>query len=57
MYAVRDCCRVLQVSLAGYYRWRQRGARAELAVKIRGVHVANHQVYGSPRVYAEQGRG
>ena len=56
-YRVRDCCRVLQVSRAGYSRWRRRGPsartrrRAALALKIRQVHAAHRGVYGSPRVY------
>jgi transposase InsO family protein len=51
-------CRVLAVSRAGYYAWRDRPdsasakRRAELAAKARAVHEANRRVYGSPRVHA-----
>jgi transposase InsO family protein len=56
-YRVGDCCRALQVSRAGYYRWRRAGPgararrRTELTEKIRAVHAAHRGVYGSPRVY------
>lgn len=56
-YPVRLACRVLGVSPAGYYAWRQRPVsrqarrREDLAVKIRQVHQAHRRVYGSPRVH------
>ena len=56
-YPVEVCCRVLAVSRAGYYAWRDRPAssrqarREELAVKITAAHQANRGVYGSPRIW------
>jgi transposase InsO family protein len=50
-------CRALEVSPAGYYRWRSRkpSARAEenerLVERIKAVHVASRGVYGSPKIY------
>jgi transposase InsO family protein len=55
---VHVCCRVLEVSRAGYYAWLERPASARarrreaLAVKIAAVHEHNRRVYGSPRVWA-----
>jgi transposase InsO family protein len=52
-------CRVLAVSKAGYYAWRDRApsarARADrqLAAEIRAVHRRSRATYGSPRVHAE----
>ncbi len=52
-------CRVLEVSKAGYYAWRDRPASARavanqrLAVEIKAVHEKSRRTYGSPRVYAE----
>jgi transposase InsO family protein len=49
-------CRVLTVSRAGYYAWRQRApsARAQLdtqlRVTIRAIHAASHRRYGRPRI-------
>jgi transposase InsO family protein len=56
-FAVQTCCRVLQVSISGFYAWRDRPAsarqrrRQELAVRIEAVHRENRRVYGSPRVH------
>jgi len=56
-YPVRAACRVLTVSPAGYYAWRDRPAsprerrREHLAARIQTVHVASRRVYGSPRVH------
>jgi transposase InsO family protein len=56
-YPVRIVCRVLAVSPAGYYAWRDRPTsprehrRELLAAKIQTVHVATRRVYGSPRVH------
>ena len=58
-YAVSTMCRVLQVSVSGYYDWRTREPSAheredgELAREIHRIFHANRGVYGSPRVHAE----
>ncbi len=50
-------CRALEVSPAGYYRWRVRmpGARAtqnqQLVEKIKAAHGASRSTYGSPKIY------
>jgi transposase InsO family protein len=57
-FRVRDCCRVLRVSVSGYYRWLKHpvGKRelAELALveRIRAAHDASRRAYGSPRIRA-----
>lgn len=56
---VRLICRVLGVSPAGYYDWRQRPASARaaadaaLTVTIGEIHTASRGTYGAPRVHAE----
>ncbi|MFE9187816.1 IS3 family transposase [Micromonospora haikouensis] len=56
---VNVCCRVLRVSVSGYYAWlgRPLSARALrhawLIERIRAVHVASGGVYGAGRVHAE----
>jgi transposase InsO family protein len=59
---VRLMCRMLAVSAAGYYAWRdrrkgpiaQRQLRRTLLVEqIRQVHERSHGVYGSPRVHRQ----
>jgi transposase InsO family protein len=51
-------CRVLEVSVSGYYAWRKHPpsarteANAALVEQIRAVHAASRQTYGSPRVTA-----
>lgn len=58
-FALTLMCRVLTVSRAGYYAWRQRppSARArqdtQLRVAIRAIHGASQQRYGSPRIHRE----
>ncbi|WP_147945423.1 IS3 family transposase [Microbispora sp. CSR-4] len=60
-FGVKRLCRVLAVSRSGYYRWRAaapaRSARAaadaELATRIRTIHVEFDGTYGSPRITAE----
>lgn len=58
-HAVVTMCRVLGVSKAGYYVWRDRAPSARalsnqrLAVEIRAVHQRSRRTYGSPRVHAE----
>ena len=59
VYPIATMCRLLGVSPAGYYAWRDRGpsARAEadavLLRRIRTIHAASHGTYGAPRVRAE----
>jgi putative transposase len=64
-YPVTTMCQMLEVSVSGYYAWKQRSASARqiaderLSARIRQVHEATHQVYGSRRMraeLAEQGR-
>lgn len=56
-FAVGLMCRVLAVSRAGYYAWRQRppSARAqqdtELRIRIRAIHAASARRYGRPRIH------
>ena len=56
-FAIVLMCRVLAVSRAGYYAWRQRppSARAqrdtELRVRIRAIHAASARRYGRPRIH------
>ena len=58
-YPVATMCRVLEVSVSGYYAWRKREPSlhsredAELANKIKGAFQSNRCVYGSPRIHAE----
>jgi putative transposase len=52
-------CRVLGVSVSGYYEWRGREPSAheredgELAQHIHRIFYARRQVYGRPRIHAE----
>jgi transposase InsO family protein len=61
-FAVRDCCRVLRVSTAGYYNWlkhpvgKREARRRELAAKIRVVHEASRRIYGATKVRHELAR-
>ena len=58
-YPVTTMCQVLEVSVSGYYAWKQRPPSARqiaderLSVRIRQVHEATHQIYGSRRIRAE----
>ena len=55
-------CRTLEVSVSGYYAWRERTqtgrssaherADAVLSARIRSAFVAGRGVYGSPRIHA-----
>ena len=55
-FPVRTMCRVLGVSLSGYYEWRGRppSARAvrdtEILERIEHHHLASRGTYGSPRI-------
>lgn len=57
-FAVSVLCQTLEVSVSGYYAWRQRApsahaqADAALAAQIQTIFVAGRGVYGSPRVHA-----
>jgi len=59
LFAIKLMCRILDVSRSGYYAWRKRSAgpralrRDTLLQRIREVHQANRQLYGSPRVYRQ----
>ena len=54
---IRLMCRALAVSPAGYYAWRARpesmrgAANRALAAKIRMIHRASRETYGSPRIW------
>lgn len=58
-YPITGMCRVLEVSVGGYYAWRKRTPSqhsredAQLAEKVKLAFQANRRVYGSPRVHAE----
>jgi putative transposase len=62
---VEVCCRVLHVSVSGYYAWSTRSPSARslrhvwLTEQIQAVHLASRGTYGSRRVHAELrlGRG
>lgn len=59
-HSVARLCRVLGVSLGGYYAWRNRppSARAKakedlrLMERIRAIHAASRGTYGTPRIWA-----
>ncbi len=56
-------CRVLEVSAAGYYKWRKRSPSARatenerLLKQIEAAHAASRGTYGSPKVYRHLRRG
>jgi putative transposase len=58
-YPITTMCRVLEVSVSGYYAWHQRAPSrhsredAQLAEKVKMAFEDNRCVYGSPRVHAE----
>jgi putative transposase len=58
-YAITLMCRVLEVSVSGFYAWLKRPPSqhsredARLAEQVKAVFQANRRVYGSPRVHAE----
>jgi len=58
-YPVTTMCQVLDVSVSGYYAWKQRPASARqmaderLSARMHQVHEATHQIYGSRRMRAE----
>ncbi len=58
-FPVSMMCDVLEVSRSGYYAWKTREPseraqeNAALKTKIKVIHDASRQTYGSPRVHAE----
>ena len=60
-HAVSTLCRVVGVSVSGFYAWLQAipvvQHRAEVDAAVRGhicrIFAARRQVYGSPRIHAE----
>lgn len=58
-YPITTMCRVLEVSVSGYYAWCKREpsqharSDAHLAKQVKTAFQANRCVYGSPRVHAE----
>ena len=58
IFAVGTMCRVLQVSVSGYYGWTQRHESTrskqnrELMDVIKQIHDASHKIYGSPCIAA-----
>ena len=58
-YPITTMCRVLEISVSGYYAWRKRAPSlhsredAQLAEKVKTAFQENRCVYGSPRVHAE----
>jgi putative transposase len=59
IFHVTTMCRVLEVSRAGFYKWRAQPlservkADAALAAQIRAIHTGRRRAYGSPRVHRE----
>ncbi len=58
-HAITTLCRVLGVSRSGFHAWATRPPSTRqlederLTERIRQIHAAHRQVYGSPRVHAE----
>jgi putative transposase len=59
IYPVRICCRVLEISHSGYYRWvsapiseRERENNS-LIRDIEQIHDSSRKTYGSPRIHAQ----
>jgi putative transposase len=56
---VHAMCRVLDVSCSGFYAWQARGPSrhsmqdAVLTERIRLLHAASDEIYGSPNIHAE----
>jgi putative transposase len=59
VFPIASMARVLGVSTAGYYAWRDRPpsahaqADAALLKRVRTVHASSRQVYGAPRAHAQ----
>jgi putative transposase len=58
-FKVVRMCRVLAVSKAGYYAWRERpqsardAANEQLGLAMRVIHTESDRTYGSPRMHRE----
>jgi putative transposase len=58
-FPIATMARVLGVSTAGYYAWRDRPpsthaqADAALLRQVRTVHASSRQIYGAPRIHAQ----
>jgi len=58
-YPLKVVCRVLAVSLSGFYGWlhRKKSAKylheARLVVEIKAIHVQSRETYGAKRIQAE----
>ena len=58
-FPIATMCRLLQVSVSGYYAWSERApsaraqADAELLARIRAIHARSRETYGMPRIRAE----
>jgi len=59
VFPIATMARVLGVSKAGYYAWRNRlpaarvASDADLGKRIRTIHASSRGTYGAPRVHAE----
>ncbi len=59
VHAVAVACRVLDISVSGYYAWRKRPPSrraiedAELTVRIKEIHAMSDGTYGAPNIRAE----
>ena len=59
IFHITTMCRVLEVSRAGFYKWRAQPlaervkADAVLAARIRAIHTGRRRAYGSPRIHRE----
>lgn len=55
-FPIAKMCRVLEVSRSGYYAYinrpesNQRKRRSELLKTIKHIYLANHKIYGAPRI-------
>lgn len=58
-FQVEEMAKILKVSRSGYYDFLKRSVSSraqynkELTNKIRAIHTASYETYGSPRVHAE----
>ena len=58
-FALAALCRVMAVSISGYYAWKKRPPSAQaqqnaaLTEQIKAAHADSDQTYGSPRIYQE----